>query len=228
MTRLPGHWSSRSPPVKATAQTNPSRSTTVAHMLRPNPPFATACAAASAACKWALSGRPAHDWARAVPAPKTKEPTTTTIQVTTCLFITLSSCNCLFWIERNHSYTPAGSSGPHERSQACIGHSTNYGNSAGELAVFDAVRLISFGAEPAFAIDFVILIIPFEPHDLAVALEGEHVRRDAVEEPAVVCDDQGAACEAQQRLLEGPQRVDIEIVGGLVEQQQVAALLQKL
>ena len=34
MTRLPGHWSPRSWPVKATAHTTPSRLTTVAHISR--------------------------------------------------------------------------------------------------------------------------------------------------------------------------------------------------
>jgi hypothetical protein len=54
------------------------------------------------------------------------------------------------------------------------------------------------------------------------------VRGDAVEEPAVVADDDGAAGEVEQRLLERPQRVDVEVVGRLVEQQQVAAGAQQL
>ena len=70
--------------------------------------------------------------------------------------------------------------------------------------------------------------MPFEPDDLAVALEGEHVRGDAVEEPAVVADDHDAAGEVQQRFFERPQRVDVEVVGRFVEQQQVAALAQQL
>jgi hypothetical protein len=49
------------------------------------------------------------------------------------------------------------------------------------------------------------------------------VRRDAVEEPAVVGDDHGAAGKVQQRLLERPERIDVEVVRGLVEQEQVAA-----
>ena len=48
MTRLPGHWSPRLSPVKATAHTTPSRLTTVAHICNPNPPFACACAASRA------------------------------------------------------------------------------------------------------------------------------------------------------------------------------------
>ena len=49
-----------------------------------------------------------------------------------------------------------------------------------------------------------------------------------VEEEAVVADDHRAAGERFERLLERAQRLDVEIVGRLVEQQHVAALLQHL
>ena len=91
-----------------------------------------------------------------------------------------------------------------------------------QLPVLDPVRLIGFGAEPALAIGFVVLVVALEPHHLAVAFERQDVRRDAVEEPAIVADDDGAAGERQQRLFERAQRVDVEVVGRLVEQQQVA------
>ena len=54
------------------------------------------------------------------------------------------------------------------------------------------------------------------------SLEGERVRRDAVEEPAIVGDHHDAAREGQQRVFESPQGIDVQIVGGLVQQQQVA------
>src|SRR5438067_4346055 len=98
---------------------------------------------------------------------------------------------------------------------------------ARESSIFYPVRLIGFGAEAASAIGFVILIVALEPFDLAVAFEGEHVGRDAIEEPAVVADDDGAARKVEERLLERAQRVHVEIVGRLVEQQQVAALLEQ-
>ncbi len=47
---------------------------------------------------------------------------------------------------------------------------------------------------------------------MAVALEGEDMRRDAVEEPAVVADDDGAARVILERFLERPQRVDVDFV----------------
>ena len=52
------------------------------------------------------------------------------------------------------------------------------------------------------------------------------MRGDAVQEPTVVADDHGAARELDQRVLQRFERLDVQIVGGLVEQQQVAALLQ--
>jgi hypothetical protein len=51
---------------------------------------------------------------------------------------------------------------------------------------------------------------------------------DAVEEPAIVRDHDRAAGEVQQRFLERAQRLDVEVVGRLVEQQHVAAALQQL
>ena len=80
----------------------------------------------------------------------------------------------------------------------------------------------------ASPVRLVVLVVALEPDDLAVALEGQDVGGDAVEEPAVVADDHGAAGEAQQRLLQRAQRVDVEVVGRLVEQQQVAAAVQQL
>src|SRR5688500_18122520 len=90
------------------------------------------------------------------------------------------------------------------------------------------MRSVRFGAKPPSLIRFVVLIVPLEPDDAAVALEGEHVRGDAIEEPAVVADDHGAAGVVQQRLFERTERVDVEIVGRLVEQQQVRSTLQQL
>src|SRR5262249_3351124 len=97
-----------------------------------------------------------------------------------------------------------------------------------QLPILDAMRMLRLGTQTPLAVRFVILVVPLEPDDLAVALEREHVRRDAIEEPAVVADDDRAAGEVEQRLLERAERVDVEIVGRLVEQQEVAPLLQEL
>ena len=70
--------------------------------------------------------------------------------------------------------------------------------------------------------------LPSNQRTCAVALEGQDVGRDPVEEPAVVADDHGAAGEGLQAGLERPERVDVEVVGRLVEQQHVAARLEQL
>src|SRR2546430_17327469 len=73
---------------------------------------------------------------------------------------------------------------------------------AGHLPIPDPVRLRSLGAEALPLVLFVLAVVAVEPVDAAVAFEGEDVRGHAVEEPAVVRDDDGAAGEALQRLLE--------------------------
>ena len=39
-------------------------------------------------------------------------------------------------------------------------------------------------------------------------------------------DDHGAAGELQQGVLQGPQGLDVEVVGGLVQEDEVATLLE--
>src|SRR5215510_7543418 len=88
---------------------------------------------------------------------------------------------------------------------------------AGEGLVADPVGRVGGGAQALSAVGLVVLVVALEPHHRAVVLEGEHVGGDAVEEPAVVADDHRAARKGEQRVLEGPQRVDVEVVGRLVE-----------
>ena len=52
-----------------------------------------------------------------------------------------------------------------------------------------------------------------------VAFEDDQVSTDAVEEPAIVADDDGCARE----FFEGAQGVDVEAVSGFVEQGDVGA-----
>src|SRR3954451_15160564 len=99
---------------------------------------------------------------------------------------------------------------------------------SGERLVLDAVGLVGVATDAAAAVLLVVREVAFEPHHLAVALERKDVRGDTVEEPAVVTDHHRAARELQQRFLEGTQRVDVEVVGRFVEQQQVAAHQQRL
>src|SRR5689334_18782649 len=99
-------------------------------------------------------------------------------------------------------------------------------SSAFEPLELDAVRLDRGFAEAALLVLLIGFEVALEPFDVAVALEGEDVRRQAIEEEAIVADHHGAAGEIFQRRLERAKRLGIEVVGRLVEQQQVAALLE--
>jgi hypothetical protein len=69
----------------------------------------------------------------------------------------------------------------------------------------------------------VVADVALEPADLAVALEGEDVRRDSVEEPAIVADDDDATGERFQAGFECAERVDVEVVRRLIEEEDVPA-----
>ena len=90
-----------------------------------------------------------------------------------------------------------------------------------ELLVLDPMRDRGINAQAALLVFFVIREIALEPLDMAIALEGQDVRRDAIEEPAIVADDDGAAGIILERLFERAQRVHVEVVGGFVEEQDV-------
>ena len=90
------------------------------------------------------------------------------------------------------------------------------------------MRLVGVVAEAAFAVFFILAVVAIKILDVAIALESEDVRRDAVEEPPIVADHDRAPREAEQRFLQRAQCVDVEIVRRLVEQQDVAAALQQL
>ena len=49
-----------------------------------------------------------------------------------------------------------------------------------ELLVLDSMRCLRVRAEAATSILFIVLMVTLEPHHVAVTLEGEDVRGDAV------------------------------------------------
>src|SRR5215212_7947857 len=100
--------------------------------------------------------------------------------------------------------------------------------SGDEPLVPDPMRLVGRRAELPVPERLVVADVSFEPPNLAVALEREDVGRDPVEEPAVVADDDHTAGEALEPRLQGPQRVDVEIVRRLVEEEEVATGLEQL
>src|SRR3569833_1898488 len=97
--------------------------------------------------------------------------------------------------------------------------------SACQRLVFDAMRLVGVLALTTLVVLGVFLIVAFEPDHFRIALEREDVGRDTVEEPAIVRNHHRAAREVEQRFFERAQCFHVEVVGGLVEQQHVAAAL---
>src|SRR3989304_10343775 len=69
-------------------------------------------------------------------------------------------------------------------------------------------------------------VIPIEPDPFSFPLESQYVRCDAVEEPTVMADDNGATRKILQGLFEGAQGVHVKVIGGLVKQQDIAPFLQ--
>jgi hypothetical protein len=61
----------------------------------------------------------------------------------------------------------------------------------------------------------------------AVAFERERARHDAIEEDAVVADEQDGAVEIGDQLLQQFQRFDVEVVGGLVHDEHVGRLREQ-
>ena len=70
--------------------------------------------------------------------------------------------------------------------------------------------------QPPLAVFLVVRIVPLEEAHPALALEGQDVRGHAVEEPPVVADDDAAAGEGGEGLLQRAQGVDVQVVGGLI------------
>ena len=94
-----------------------------------------------------------------------------------------------------------------------------------ELPIADAL-----GLGVALLLPLVLLIIgvaAFVKDDFGVALKGENVCTDAVEEPAVVRDNNGASGEGFEAFLEGAERIHVNVVRWLVEEEDVGFGLQR-
>src|SRR3954447_6055814 len=126
---------------------------------------------------------------------------------------------------------PYASRSDQRRATWWTNRSVTPGSIAGELAVGHPVRAGRVGAEPVHLVLLVRLEVALEPEPLVGVLVGalprEHVRGDPVEEHPVVGDDHGAAGELQQRVLQAGQRLDVQVVRRLVEQDHVAADLER-
>src|SRR5690242_18374418 len=82
-------------------------------------------------------------------------------------------------------------------------------SSPDEFPVLDSVWLVSVRTLSTLQVLDVTLVVAFVPDRLAVALECQDVRRNTVEEPPVVRDDDGAAGKVEERYFKRAQRVDV-------------------
>ena len=75
-----------------------------------------------------------------------------------------------------------------------------------------ALRLCAFFAQAAALVGFVLVVVAVEEDHLGVTFESKDVRRDAVEEPAVVRRHERAAGELEKRLFECAQGFNVKVV----------------
>ena len=66
----------------------------------------------------------------------------------------------------------------------------------------------------------------FKEEDFAIALKGQDVGTDTIQEPTVVADDDGTTCKLLQTFFQCAERVDVDVVGRFVEQKYVTLLLE--
>ena len=90
------------------------------------------------------------------------------------------------------------------------------------------MRPLGVDAQAAFPLRFVFGVIPVKKTHLALTLECQNVGRYSIQKPAVVADDDGAAGAefSSSILFERADRIHVQIVGRLVEEQDIGALLQ--
>src|ERR1700722_14908028 len=77
-------------------------------------------------------------------------------------------------------------------------------NLSRKLPVLDAVRLIGCCSETGAGVRFVGGVVAFKPNHTAFPFESQNVRRDAIEEPAIVGNDHGASGKVFQSLFKRP------------------------
>ena len=100
----------------------------------------------------------------------------------------------------------------------------------GELAV-NAMRTSSLQPKSFNTISLVSLKVTLKPEPLAwvlvVALPRKDVRSNAVQEPTVVAGYHRASWEALKCILKAFQRLNIEVIGRVVHNQEVSPLLKR-
>ena len=80
------------------------------------------------------------------------------------------------------------------------------------------MRHLGLSSQTCFAILFVVRIVTFEPNNFTVAFERQHVRRNPIEKPTIVRDNDNATGKTLQGLFQRTQGVYVQIVRRLIQQ----------
>ena len=70
----------------------------------------------------------------------------------------------------------------------------------------------------------VVVVVAFAVNDAAFAFKRDDASADAIEEIAIVADNNDDTFEGKERFFEHAERGEIEVVGGFVEDEEVAAV----
>ena len=90
------------------------------------------------------------------------------------------------------------------------------------------LRTIGIGTESFMPLFLVDLVIPFAPDNGTVRFKGQNMCRNPNQKPAIMANDNGTAAEVGQTFFKSSQRINVQIVGGFVEQHQVSTGSQQL
>ena len=86
--------------------------------------------------------------------------------------------------------------------------------------------LICCSAQSLLAVFLVVGIVTFKPDNFGISLESKDMGGNPIEKPAIMADNHRTPAKVFQRLFQRTERIDIEIVGGFIKEQDVPAFFQ--
>src|SRR6476620_10401552 len=119
-----------------------------------------------------------------------------------------------------------GSAGEKDDAPCTSGDGHRRPLAARQLTIANAMRLIRFLAETLLPVGLVVAVVAFEPDHFAVPFKRQDVRRNPVEKPPVVTADHRTAGEILEPFFQCSQRIDVEIVRRLIEDDEVGPFLE--
>ena len=90
-----------------------------------------------------------------------------------------------------------------------------------KLFVAEAMRFVCVDAQPLVPLTLVCFKVALTDVHVTVSLKRNDVRRETIQKPAIVRDHNNATRKASDTFFQRTQRVDVEIVRWLIQEQQV-------